>query len=531
MMVRNEADIIALTIHHHLAQGVDRMLVVDNGSSDGTDSVLEELSRDPRVRWTRSSGAFQQADITTELAREAFLRGADWVLPIDADEFWWAPANDFRRVLQESAAGTLQVEIINFVQRLQQHDACAAGLLHMTARAMVPAGTPEHAIELVHSHDIGFVEFPYPPKCISRASISLQIGQGNHSVAGVDGPQELTDRILCLHAPLRARSILDSKVDHGRRAEEVAQYLVQAWHVRRWKRLAKEGLLDREWAANSYEDGHLDVYGQRHPVIFDSRLRDVIAPWIRNGRTVVPTPSRTYFSLPLRLPSEASCNDSEPRASDLLFTLYGPTSQPDAFFRSIVQDRIKTVEGWLREGEIDLLIELAWHTLVSVNPQEVVEIGSYHGKSTIVLGTVCQAVMSRPRVVAIDPHEGQVGAVDSSVGIYSERPSLESFTQNTARAGLDSTVELVQKRSYEVPWKRPISLLFIDGLHDYVSVSRDFCHFDDWVVPGGYVAFHDCEEGFPGVKAFVDELLTSDRYRKVQQVDSIAVLQKLTCKN
>jgi Glycosyl transferase family 2 len=311
MMVRNEADIIALTIRHHLAHGVDRMLVVDNGSSDGTDCVLEELNRDSRVQWTRSNGKFRQADITTELAREAFLRGAEWVLPIDADEFWFAPGNDFRAVLHESTAGSLEVEIVNFIQRREQHEANAGALLSMTRRAIPPTGTPEQAVELVQSHDIGFVEFPYPPKCISRASISLQIGQGNHSVAGVVGPQEETDRIICLHAPLRARSVLESKVDHGRRADEVAQDLVQAWHVRRWRRLAEEGQLDREWAANSYQDDQLDVYGRRHPVIFDPRLKVVLEPWIEDGVAGGQTTSRSFPSLPLQLRPEASIDQSE----------------------------------------------------------------------------------------------------------------------------------------------------------------------------------------------------------------------------
>ena len=34
-MVRNEADIIPLNVLYHLASGIDRMLVVDNGSTNG----------------------------------------------------------------------------------------------------------------------------------------------------------------------------------------------------------------------------------------------------------------------------------------------------------------------------------------------------------------------------------------------------------------------------------------------------------------------------------------------------------------
>ena len=75
MMVRNEADIIQLNILHHLAAGVDCFLVVDNGSTDGTDRILDRLSRRLPLVWTRYEGPYYQWDITTQLAREAYLRG------------------------------------------------------------------------------------------------------------------------------------------------------------------------------------------------------------------------------------------------------------------------------------------------------------------------------------------------------------------------------------------------------------------------------------------------------------------------
>ena len=75
MLVRNEADIVRVNLLHHLAQGIDRFLVVDNVSTDGTDCVLAKLARGGRVRWTRDDGPYRQAEITTELDREAFRGG------------------------------------------------------------------------------------------------------------------------------------------------------------------------------------------------------------------------------------------------------------------------------------------------------------------------------------------------------------------------------------------------------------------------------------------------------------------------
>ena len=280
MMVRNEADILRVNLLHHLALGVDRFLIVDNGSCDGTDRILEELSRDKRIRWRRDPGPYRQSEITTLLAREAFREGAGWVIPIDADEFWYAPGGDFRGVLEKSPAGALQVEVLNFIQRREQRQAAPDALLHMTRRVPLPVGPLECVQELVQTRQFAYVEMMYSPKFVSRPTARIEIAMGNHGVTGVQGPVEATDEILCLHAVLRSRSALEAKVEQGARVEELGLGPLQGWHVRRWRRLAEAGELEDEWLANSYSNDCLDVNGVPRQVAFDPRLRDVVAPWV-----------------------------------------------------------------------------------------------------------------------------------------------------------------------------------------------------------------------------------------------------------
>ncbi len=279
-MVRNEADIIRLNVLYHLSLGVDRIFIVDNGSTDGTVDVLRRLSEeDPRVRWSHDDGPFLPSRIATNLAHEALREGADWVLPVDADEFWYAPEGSFRSVLEESRAGTLIARVVNFVQRRSQKESSPDALLHMTRRVESPVGPPGHGQNLVEVQKIGFVEKMYPPKCVSRPTKEIEIQSGNHSVSGVDGPKKRTDELLCFHAPMRSLASLRERVRSASRAAEAGRKAGQGRNRRRLGGL-DEAAIGREWAANSYRDGHLDVYGERHPVIFDPRLRDAVSPFI-----------------------------------------------------------------------------------------------------------------------------------------------------------------------------------------------------------------------------------------------------------
>jgi hypothetical protein len=280
-MIRNEADIIRLNLMYHLALGIDRMLVVDNGSIDGTDEVLRQLSRQhAAIRWSRDEGPFLPSRVMTRLAREAFEEGADWVVPVDADEFWHAPGGDLRRVLEDADAGVLRAQAVNFIQRRSQRESSPDALIHMTRRAASPVGPPSHAQSLVEARQIAFVEKAYPQKCVCRPTADVKIETGHHSISGADGPRTRTEKIVCLHAPMRSLAALVERATSASRASAAGRNPNQGRNRRRLAALQDEKAIDAEWAANSYEDGFLEVYGKKHPVVFDPRLRDAVSPFI-----------------------------------------------------------------------------------------------------------------------------------------------------------------------------------------------------------------------------------------------------------
>ena len=182
------------------------------------------------------------------------------------------------------------------------------------------------------------------------------------------------------------------------------------------------------------------------------------------------------------------------------------------------------VAGWLADDEAELLIAAAAHVTRGGGARTLVEIGSYQGRSTVVLGAALRALSPQSRLYAIDPHEGIVGAADARLNHGS--PTFEAFLANVAAAGVSELVEPVRSLSYETEWDRPIDLLFVDGLHDRLNVERDFRHFEPFLAEGACVLFHDYAHYYPGVVEFVDLLVAGEGWEMADRASSMAMLHR-----
>lgn len=285
MMVRNESLILPINMAYHRSLGVDEFWIVDNGSSDGTGEFLAASQRSHGdVRWQSDPDPPDQSDLTTSLAAQAIEAGADWILPIDADEFWWTEYGALKpRLSKNRDAGALVCSVDNFVQRRSVIKEKPNALMTMTYRAD-PIGTMASARGLVESGEIGFVEIVYPPKQILRSTPDLVIGPGNHSARNLAGPAEETSEIRVLHAPIRSRSALMRRAQDGKRQAPTPSGPNAGWHLRRWAKLADEGLVDNDWTANSQRFGRIHAGGNRHRLVRDLRLRDAVRPFVTANR-------------------------------------------------------------------------------------------------------------------------------------------------------------------------------------------------------------------------------------------------------
>ena len=131
---------------------------------------------------------------------------------------------------------------------------------------------------------------------------------------------------------------------------------------------------------------------------------------------------------------------------------------------------------------------------------DIVEIGAWKGKTTAWLVEGARRRADLPAVVTIDPHE---------------RNSWEDFSGTVQRFDLVGRgLQIHRARSHDVGenWQRPISLLWIDGSHEYEAVLADIDDFVPHVMPGGWVIFDDAAGGtFPGVERAIDQRMRNRR--------------------
>jgi hypothetical protein len=185
--------------------------------------------------------------------------------------------------------------------------------------------------------------------------------------------------------------------------------------------------------------------------------------------------------------------------------------------------RTKITPGFLLENEARFLGIAA-----ACTPGEgaIVEIGSFKGRSTVMLATVAARYGLGP-VVSIDPHNFNL-TVDNKPGAVQEGSTYEEFMGSLRKAGVEQQVEVHHAFSKDVSatWNRPIRLLWIDGDHSLQGATEDFEGFSPLLSPGGVVAIHDSLHAFAGpIGVFVELILRSSKYGPAGFVQSTAWAQ------
>ena len=147
---------------------------------------------------------------------------------------------------------------------------------------------------------------------------------------------------------------------------------------------------------------------------------------------------------------------------------------------------IDDVDGWLTLAQARRL----WRAAREVSADgRIVEIGSFRGRSTIVL-----AKASAAPVVAVDPHAGTDRGPQELRGFEHEAAGdHEVFNANLERAGVASRVRHLRRFSHDAldEVDGAIDLLFVDGAHRFGPARDDIAAWGGRVRPGGTLLVHD----------------------------------------
>ena len=244
-LVKNEIDVIETTILH-MATQVDQVVVADNGSTDGTRELLEQL---PCEVLDDTDPAYYQSRKMTALASYAHqIYDATWIVPFDADEIWTAceadtVAEQLQRVSARVAPAWLYDHVVTDTdptgvppQQAMRHRMRERTPLHKVACRMVPG---------------------------------MVIEMGNHQVTYPDteSPAARFDQLEVRHFPIRSPRQYLRKATQGAAAlalTDLDESTGQHW--RDWNRMVTEH------GEQALTDAFLDHWYYRHDdprLVFD----------------------------------------------------------------------------------------------------------------------------------------------------------------------------------------------------------------------------------------------------------------------
>jgi predicted O-methyltransferase YrrM len=169
-----------------------------------------------------------------------------------------------------------------------------------------------------------------------------------------------------------------------------------------------------------------------------------------------------------------------------------------------------------------------------------VEIGSYCGKSTVLLGAAAQ--QTGGLLYTIDHHHGSeehqpgweyhdTSMVDPLTGRFDTLPTLRHTLD---AAELDDNVVAVVGKSALVArtWRTPLQFLFIDGGHTDEAAQKDFDGWAKWVAVGGALVIHDVfpdpNDGGQAPYRIYRRALDSGAFREVAVMGSMRLLERVS---
>ncbi len=215
--IGNEADIVEAFVRHNLTL-FDHLLILEHNTLDGTREILDHLIAEglPITVEHSAEPRFLQRQFTNHLCRRAVDEfAADWVFPIDSDEFLLASSRDeLDSILGEAGAAHVRLGWVNYVPQ--------------------PSDDPSelHPVRRIRH----YYDYPLPSvddnPWVWKIAVNVaflgdyyldryEIGQGNHFLTllggnqPIDAPMPPSERLRLAHFSVRSADQIGIKSAMG----------------------------------------------------------------------------------------------------------------------------------------------------------------------------------------------------------------------------------------------------------------------------------------------------------------------------
>jgi len=235
LLVRNEAELVADCLEHHLQEGVEAFLVTDHGSTDRLAEVLHSYRRVIHHVQTETEKSYCQDKWVTQMARRATELRPDWIFHLDADERWTG------------------LHLLKQIPEKYAWIKTGAWRNHLPVTATLPGSFHPRMMPYFEIpgrtglHRPRFVAFGSGTggKVLHRPMPDVQIGIGNHCLHAPDLPMLSCDGIEVHHFPIRSFQQFRQKVQTGAAAIDAAAWASGvAAHWRKWRDMDNQGQLE-----------------------------------------------------------------------------------------------------------------------------------------------------------------------------------------------------------------------------------------------------------------------------------------------
>ena len=118
-IMKNETDILREWIEHYRWQAVDKIFLIDNGSTDDPDRILRDHIDSGFIEYFCDRSLTGRRSITGRYsARRIIRRKVEWLVIADLDEFWFLPRRSQERHRNDPRAFRSRLRELGYVREL-----------------------------------------------------------------------------------------------------------------------------------------------------------------------------------------------------------------------------------------------------------------------------------------------------------------------------------------------------------------------------------------------------------------------------